>query len=95
MCRVDELCRKDVINVKDGCRLGFVSDMEIDALEGRVTALVILGRGRFFGLLGREDDIVIPWGDIQTIGEDAILVCIEPPCRRRSKPHSGPFNFFK
>ena len=27
-----------------------------------------------FGLLGREDDCIIDWGDIEVIGEDSILV---------------------
>lgn len=95
MCRIEELCRKDVINIKDGCRLGYICDVEIDASDGRVVALVIYGRAKFFGIFGREDDIVIPWNCIKTLGEDTVLVCIEPPCRRRCKPRSGHFSFFK
>lgn len=95
MCRIEELCRKDVINIKDGCRLGYICDVEIDANEGRVIALVIYGKAKFFGLFGREEDIVIPWNCIQTLGEDTVLVCIEPQYRRRGKPHSGFLGFFK
>jgi YlmC/YmxH family sporulation protein len=94
MCRIEELCRKDVINIKDGCRLGCICDVEIDACDGRVIALVIYGHSRFFGILGREEDIIIPWCNIQTIGEDTILVCAEPIGRRR-KSRSPLFNFFK
>ena len=95
MCRIEELCRKDVINVKDGSRLGYICDIEIDAVDGRVVAFVIYGRTKFFGLFGREDDIIIPWSNIQTIGEDTILVCVELQCRRRCKKKSGFCDFFK
>jgi YlmC/YmxH family sporulation protein len=89
MCRIEELCRKDVINVKDGCRLGFIDDVEIDVCDGRVVAIVIFGRARFFGLFGREEDIVIPWCSIQKIGEDTILVCFEPEIQTRCRPRKG------
>jgi YlmC/YmxH family sporulation protein len=95
MCRIEELCRKDVINIKDGCRLGFICDVEIDVNDGRVVALVIFGRSRFFGILGREEDVIIPWCNIQTIGEDTVLVCVEPQYRKRNKPRSTIFNFIK
>lgn len=94
MCRIEELCRKDVINVKDGSRLGNICDIEIDAADGKVVSLIIYGRSKFFGLFGREEDIVIPWCDIQTIGEDAILVCAELQCRRRVKQKPPFFSFF-
>lgn len=94
MFRIEELCRKDVINIQDGCRLGNVCDVEIDPADGRVVALVIYGRSKFFGLFGRCEDIVIPWCNIQKIGNDTILVCIEYQCRRRNKQKSL-FEFFR
>ena len=42
--------------------------------EAAVRALVIRGRPRLFGLLGREADIQVNWADILVIGEDAILI---------------------
>ena len=32
---------KEVINKKDGCRLGHVCDVEIDACDGRIINLVL------------------------------------------------------
>ncbi len=83
-CRMDALRDKEVINVKDGGRIGFVSDVEVDTKEARLTAVVVYGRLRLFGLLGREPDFVIPWGDIVLIGEDTVLVRYELPaqCQR-------------
>jgi YlmC/YmxH family sporulation protein len=95
MCRIDELCRKDVININDGCKLGYICDVEIDAVEGRVVAFVIYGRSKFFGIFGREEDIIIPWCDIKTIGEDTLLVNVDLQCRRRCKPRRPFFDFFK
>ena len=72
--RIAELRYKEVISVEDGSWYGYVGDMEVDLESGQVRALVIPGRRRFFGLLGREEDKVIPWGAIKRFGEDIILV---------------------
>ena len=72
--RIAELRYKEVIDVEDGSRYGYVGDMEIDLETGQVHALVIPGRRRFFGLLGREEDKVIPWASVRRFGEDIILV---------------------
>ena len=77
---------KEVINVKDGMRLGCVCDLEIDTATAQVAALVIYGRLRWFGLLGREDDVVIRWEDIQVIGDDTILVNYSSPIRTKGPP---------
>ena len=47
--RVTELRCKEVINITDGQRLGFVSDVEVQLPEGKVLALVVPGPCRFFG----------------------------------------------
>lgn len=73
-CRVSDMRHKEVINIKDGTRLGSVSDIEIDTTDSKVVAIVVYGRLRFFGLFGREDDIIIKWKDIEIIGDDTILV---------------------
>ncbi|MEE0858275.1 MAG: YlmC/YmxH family sporulation protein [Acutalibacteraceae bacterium] len=74
VCKVSDLRHKEVINSKDGCRLGFVDDVEIDVKSATVVSLVIFGRWRCFGLLGRDEDIIIKWDCIDLIGEDTILV---------------------
>ena len=43
-CRMVEMRYKEVINICDGCRLGFVGDVEVLLPEGRVTALIVPGR---------------------------------------------------
>lgn len=85
LCRIDELRNKQVVCVKNGCVLGFVSDIEMDTSSGELTSIIIFGRLKFFGLFGREDDTVIPWSDIEVIGEETILVNTEPPIFMREK----------
>ncbi len=65
---------KEIINVCDGCRLGFVSDLELELPSGRILAIIAPGPRRFFGLFGREYDYWIPWPCIRRIGSDIILV---------------------
>ena len=36
--------------------------------------MVVPGRRRLFGLLGREEDRYIPWSSVRRFGEDIILV---------------------
>ncbi len=74
MQRVTDLRYKEVINLCNGACLGCVSDVEFDTTTACLVAIVIFGRLKFFGLFGREDDIIIPWGEIEVIGEDTILV---------------------
>lgn len=86
--RLTDLRCKEVINVVDGQRLGFISDVEIEVPEGRICAIVVPGPCRFFGLFGRKDDFVIPWRCIRRMGTDIVLVELDADrCRvPRAKP---------
>lgn len=84
-CRITDMRNKDVICIKDGTRLGCICDLEIDVTCAKLVAIIIYGRPKLFGLLGREDDIVICWKDIAIIGEDAVLVNYVEPAHCRKK----------
>lgn len=73
-CRVAELRYKEVIDIRDGTRYGYVGDVELDTASGEIKALVVYGQPRLFGLLGREEDMVFPWASVKRFGEDIILV---------------------
>ncbi|MDE6591452.1 MAG: YlmC/YmxH family sporulation protein [Oscillospiraceae bacterium] len=75
-CTFSELRDLEVINVEDGSRIGYVDDLEIDCDTGAVTSIIICGRARLLGLMGREEDIVIGISDIKKIGEDTVLVSV-------------------
>ena len=83
-CRVSELRYKEIINVSDGSRYGWVGDVEVDLDSGQVRALVVPGRLRLFGLLGREEDRVFPLEAVRRFGADTILV-ETPPLSRLGK----------
>jgi len=73
-CRMVELRNKEVINICDGCRLGYVGDVELCLPDGKVAAIIVPGPCRFFGLFGRGEDYYIPWDCIKQIGDDIILI---------------------
>ena len=87
-CRIRDLRCKEVINICDGCRIGYVEDVDVRIPEGQVGAVVVYGPCRFFGLWGRRDDYVIPWRCIRKMGPDIVLVDVKPEeCRvPRQKP---------
>ena len=51
-CRIADMRHKEVINVKDGVKIGYVDDVEFDTVSAELTALVVYGKSRFFGLFG-------------------------------------------
>ena len=75
--RMSELKKREVINVCDCRRLGFVGDLDIDPCSGKILAIIVPGPGCVCGFLGREKDFVIPFDDICQIGDDIILVRLE------------------
>lgn len=76
-CRLSDFRYKEVINIVSGQRLGVVTDAEIDPGDGKITALIVPGRARFFGLFGFEEDYILPWSCISRIGEDIILIDVQ------------------
>jgi YlmC/YmxH family sporulation protein len=74
MIKISEFQLKDVININDGKRLGNVGDLDINLSTGKIDAIIILKSGKFLGMFGREDEVIIPWRNIIKIGSDVILV---------------------
>lgn len=85
LCRITDMHDKEVINVCDGSRLGCVDDVEVDTCTAQLCAIVIHGRSKALGLMGHEEDIVIPWREIEIIGEETILVS-RPPIEGAPSP---------
>ena len=90
-CKFTDLQCKEVICISNGQRLGFITDVLVELPEGKVCAVVVPGPCRLMGLAGNRDDFIIPWGCIQRIGPDIVLVDTKPEdCRvRRPKPKGG------
>lgn len=77
-CRIADLRNKQVVCLKNGCVLGFITDVELNTEKGQLEAIVIGGKLRVMGLFGKEDDIVIPWREIDVIGRETVLVTTDP-----------------
>lgn len=66
--------QKEVINIKDGCRYGCVTDIEFDERCGKIFCIIVPCPGRGLCFFGNEKTIKIPWDCICKIGDDIILV---------------------
>ena len=65
---------KEVINISDAKRLGYVQDVTADLQTGIITSIIVPGSNKIFNIFGGNNEIVIPWEKIKCIGEDIILV---------------------
>lgn len=65
---------KEVINISDGRRLGFVQDVTANLETGVITSIIVPGSTKLFSMFSGNNDIVIPWNKIKCIGDDVILV---------------------
>ena len=74
ICRLEDLRKKEVIDSLTGERLGYIDDAEMNIEKSAVQSFVIYGRERLFGILGREDDVVIPCSEIKVVGNDVVLI---------------------
>lgn len=78
MTSTEDIKNKEVINIFDGRSMGYVSDIEINLEEGTIEGIIIPSMKNFFNIFGKnEEDYVIKWEKIKTIGDDVILVDIE------------------
>ncbi len=77
ICSTGDIRDKEIINLCDGVRLGYATDFEISVCDARIVSLIVPCCGGFLGL-SRGEAIVIPWDKIECIGEDTILVKVDP-----------------
>ncbi len=82
-----ELRKKDVIRTDSGDNLGRVDDLEFQEGTAEISAVILYGRPRFFGLAGRQPDLSIPWENILQIGNDVIMVRV-PEAQEWTRPRS-------
>ncbi|WP_295339062.1 YlmC/YmxH family sporulation protein [Subdoligranulum variabile] len=80
-----DLSEKDVIQIKTGENLGRIDDVIFDEGTARLQSVVLRGRSHLFGLMGYDEDLIIPWEALKNIGTDVIMVDAEPlPVQRRA-----------
>ena len=74
ICSFSSLRNKEVVNMRTGLKIGYVDDIEMDTQGANIVSLIVYGKPRAFGIMGRDEDIIIKCSDIELIGEDTILV---------------------
>ena len=79
-----DLRAKDVINICDGKRLGYIHDVIIDVCSGCVKAIAVLCDCRAFSF-SKSVELVIPWDKICCFGADTVLVKIDASCYPKCK----------
>lgn len=70
----NELRCKEVVNVLNGARMGHVIDMIIDRNGKDVLGVVVPGTRKLFRA---NEDIFVPWNNIDKIGNDVILIALD------------------
>lgn len=74
MLKISELREKEVINLYNGERLGYIYDFDIDLEKGIITGVVIPSDGKVLSFFSKNNDIHVGWNKIIKIGSDTILV---------------------
>ncbi len=76
MIRVSDIMEKEIINVKNGKRMGYITDIDMDINEGKIVSFTITGsESKNFFSRGYNDQVIF-WNDILKIGCDTIIVNI-------------------
>ena len=65
---------KEVINITDGKRLGYVQDVCADLETGTITHIIVPGSNKLMNFFTQNNNVVIPWKNVKCIGDDIILV---------------------
>ena len=82
--RICDLRQKEVINVGDCQRIGYVCDMIFDLQCGKIESIIIAGPCKMFGFIGRDNEFVISLDCVCGVGEDVIFVQIkQEECLRK------------
>mgnify|MGYP000529698050 CR=1 FL=1 len=45
--------------MRTGLKIGYVDDIEMDTQGANIVSLIVYGKPRAFGIMGRDEDIII------------------------------------
>jgi YlmC/YmxH family sporulation protein len=71
---LSELRQMEVIDIYEGRRLGFISDIIFDDDFKRIEYLVITPQSSVFSIFRKKEEVVIKWSHIKVIGIDILLI---------------------
>ena len=67
---------KEVVNITDGKRLGYVQDVCADLETGVITSIIVPGSNKIMNIFASNNDIVLHWKILNFIVYVVILVVI-------------------
>lgn len=74
--RLSDLQNKDIVNIKDGKKIGNIMDVSIRE-DGNMLSLIVAKNKMFANIFSSSGEMEIKWTQIKKIGEDVILVSVE------------------
>ncbi|MFI3171928.1 MAG: YlmC/YmxH family sporulation protein [Eubacteriales bacterium] len=69
-----EVKMKEVINLCNCKKLGYVSELDVNLCTGRIEAIIVPRTTSFCGIFGGDSCYLIPYECIKKIGDDLIFV---------------------
>lgn len=76
MLKASDIRNKEIINLSNSEKLGYIEDFEICVSTGEISAIYVPEKQNSFLKL-KSKNIRIPWNKIEGIGDDIILVNVE------------------
>ncbi len=73
--KISDLQEKDVVDIKDGKKIGNIIDISIDR-NGNLFGITV-EKYRFFFSLFTNNTVELKWSQIEKIGKDVILVNLD------------------
>lgn len=85
--RLSELCGKEVINLCDGARLGIIGecDLAFEVQSGKISAILLPGRGGLFSLFGEGKPLSVPWCTLKRIGDEVVIVELDGAAEKQAR----------
>ena len=77
MINLSKMREKEVINIRDGVKIGYIYDFKMDLDKGTILSIIVPGHSKILGIFGKSNDLMIDWENIVRIGHDTILVDID------------------
>lgn len=74
--KLSELSKKDIINLKDGKRIGKIVDVEFDINNGYMIKFIIESTNVIKSIFSNSEELTIKFSQIKKLGEDVILIDI-------------------
>ena len=75
--RIYDLRQKEVVNICDCQKIGYIADVEFNPECGKITHIIIPGPCKIWGIIGRDQEYIIDFKCVKQIGPDVVLVDVD------------------